>query len=37
MLNTLLQAAAVTKSGGAAYDDFGDASLPKGILSEMKK
>jgi hypothetical protein len=37
MLNTLLQAAAVTKSSGAAYDDFGDASLPKGILSEMKK
>ena len=37
MLNTLLQAAAVTKSGGAAYDDFGDASLPKGIFSEMKK
>ena len=36
MLNTLLQAAGVTKTGGAAYDDFGDPSLPKGIFTEMK-
>ncbi len=37
MLNTLLQAAGVTKTGGAVYDDFGDATLPKGIFTEMKK
>jgi hypothetical protein len=37
MLNTLLQAAGVTKTGGAPYDDFGDASLPKGIFTEMKR
>jgi hypothetical protein len=36
MLNTLLTAAGVTKTGGAPTDDFGDASLPKGIFSEMK-
>jgi hypothetical protein len=36
-LNTLLQASGVTKTGGAAYDDFGDPSLPKGIFTEMKK
>jgi len=36
MLNTLLNAAGVTKTGGGATDDFGDASLPKGILSELK-
>ena len=35
MLNTLLTAAGVTKSGGAPYDDFGDSSLPKGIFSEL--
>ena len=35
MLNTLLTAAGVTKSGGAPTDDFGEASLPKGIFSEM--
>jgi hypothetical protein len=37
MLNTLLQAAGVTKTGGAPYDDFGDPSLSKGIFAEMKK
>jgi hypothetical protein len=37
MLNTLLQAAGVTKTGGAAYDDFGDPMLPKGIFTEMKR
>jgi hypothetical protein len=35
MLNTLLTAAGVTKAGGAPTDDFGDASLPKGIFSEL--
>jgi len=36
MLNTLLTAAGVTKTGGAPTDDFGDTSLPKGIFTEMK-
>lgn len=36
MLNTLLTAAGVTKSGGAPTDDFGEASLPKGIFTELK-
>jgi hypothetical protein len=35
MLNTLLTAAGVTKAGGAPTDDFGEASLPKGIFSEL--
>jgi hypothetical protein len=35
MLNTLLTAAGVTKSGGAPTDDFGEPSLPKGIFSEL--
>src|SRR6188508_2975932 len=35
MLNTLLTAAGVTKTGGAATDDFGEPSLPKGIFPEM--
>jgi uncharacterized protein DUF1552 len=35
MLNTLLTAAGVTKTGGAPTDDFGDSSLPKGLFSEM--
>lgn len=35
MLNTVLTAAGVTKTGGAPTDDFGDASLPKGLFSEM--
>jgi hypothetical protein len=35
MLNTLLTAAGVTKSGGAPTDDFGEPSLPKGIFSDM--
>jgi hypothetical protein len=35
MLNTLLTAAGVTKAGGEATDDFGDASLPKGIFTEL--
>jgi len=36
VLNNLLQAAGVTKDGGAPKDDFGEASLPKGILTELK-
>ena len=35
LLNTVLTAAGVTKTGGAPTDDFGDASLPKGIFTEM--
>lgn len=35
MLNTLLTAAGVTKTGGAPTDDFGEPSLPKGIFSDM--
>jgi hypothetical protein len=35
MLNTLLTAAGVTKTGGAPTDDFGDPSLPKGLFAEM--
>jgi hypothetical protein len=35
MLNTLLTAAGVTKTGGAPTDDFGDPELPKGIFSEL--
>jgi hypothetical protein len=36
MLNTLLTAAGVTKSDGAPTDDFGDASLAKGLFSELQ-
>lgn len=35
ILNNLLQAAEVTKTDGSPTDDFGDASLPPGILSEL--
>ncbi|HVY29571.1 MAG TPA: DUF1552 domain-containing protein [Polyangiaceae bacterium] len=35
MLNTVLTAAGVTGANGAAKDDFGDPSLPKGIFSEL--
>ncbi len=35
MLNTLLTAAGVTKTDGAATDDFGEPSLPKGIFKDM--
>lgn len=35
MMNTLLNAAGVTQSGGAPTDNFGDSSLPKGVFSEM--
>jgi hypothetical protein len=35
MLNTLLTAAGVTKTGGAPTDDFGEPTLPKGIFSDM--
>jgi len=35
VLNTLLTAAGVTKSGGGPTDNFGDSSLPKGLLTEM--
>ena len=36
ILNTVLTAAGVTKTGGAPTDDFGEASLPKGIFAELK-
>ena len=36
MLNTLLTAAGVTKTGGAPTDNFGDASLPKGLFTELQ-
>jgi hypothetical protein len=36
MLNTLLTAAGVTKTGGAPTDDFGEPSLPKGLFTELK-
>lgn len=35
MLNTLVSAAGVRKAGGAPTDDFGDASLAGGVLSEL--
>jgi len=35
LLNTLLTAAGVTKTGAAPTDDLGEASLPKGIFSEL--
>ena len=35
MLNTVLTAAGVTKTGGAPTDNFGDSSLPTGIFSEL--
>lgn len=35
MLNTLLTAAGVTKTGGAPTDNFGDPSLPKGVFTEL--
>jgi hypothetical protein len=35
ILNTVLTAAGVTKTGGAPTDDFGDPSLPKGLITEM--
>ncbi len=35
MLNTLLTAAGVTKTGGAPTDNFGDSSLPTGLFSSM--
>lgn len=35
MLNTLLTAAGVTKTGGAPTDDFGEPTLPKGIFSDL--
>jgi hypothetical protein len=35
MLNTLLTAAGVTKSGGAPTDDFGEPSLPKGLFTQL--
>jgi hypothetical protein len=35
LLNTLLTAAGVTKTGGGPTDNFGDPSLPKGILTEL--
>jgi len=35
VLNNLLTAAGVTKTGGAPTDDFGDPSLSKGLVTEM--
>jgi len=35
MLNTLLTAAGVTKTGGAPTDDFGESTLPKGMFNEL--
>jgi hypothetical protein len=35
MLNTVLTAAGVTKTGGAPTDNFGDPSLPTGIFSQL--
>jgi hypothetical protein len=35
MLNTVLQAAGVTQASGAKVDNFGEASLPTGIFSEL--
>jgi hypothetical protein len=35
VLNNLLQAAQVTKADGTPFDNFGDASLPTGILSDL--
>ena len=35
MLNTIMTAAGVTKTGGAPTDDFGDPSLPKGIFTQL--
>jgi len=33
MLNTILNAAGIRKAGGAPVDDFGDASLAKGVIA----
>jgi hypothetical protein len=35
MLNTLLNAVGVTKTGGAPIDDFGDASLTRGPIAQV--
>lgn len=35
MLNTLLTAAGVTKTGGVAVDDFGNSTLKKGVISDL--
>jgi len=35
MLNTVLTAAEVTKDDGSPTDDFGDESLPTGLLTEL--
>jgi Protein of unknown function (DUF1552) len=35
MLNTLLNAAGVTKDDGSPTDNFGDPSLPKGVFNEL--
>jgi len=35
MLNTVLNAAGVTKTGGEPTDDFGDPSLSKGLFTEL--
>lgn len=35
VLNTLLTAAGVTKSDGSPTDDFGEPTLPKGLLTPM--
>ena len=35
LLNTLNGAFGIQKPGGAPVDDFGDASLPKGVLTPL--
>jgi hypothetical protein len=35
ILNNLLNAAGVTKADGTPKDDFGDPSLPKGLLTDL--
>ncbi|HEY0715149.1 MAG TPA: DUF1552 domain-containing protein [Polyangia bacterium] len=37
ILNSLISAAGVRKADGAPVDDFGDAELPKGLLTEIVK
>jgi hypothetical protein len=35
LLNTLGSAVGLRNAGGGLLDDFGDGSLPKGVLSEL--
>ncbi|MES1175528.1 MAG: hypothetical protein ABUL62_14495 [Myxococcales bacterium] len=36
VLSSVLNAAGVTKSGGAPTGDFGDSSFPKGTLIDLE-